>query len=86
LRANLGELPPNLCNELMHKDADSHPNPQLFEGWAKGGNCPYSKGLERLHFFNQRREDWTTEWSPLKTSDLLLQICEAKKWNINIPI
>jgi hypothetical protein len=59
---------------------------KMFDEWAKNnGGCPYSGCVERLHFFEPKKEAWTTEWTPMKTSDLIIRICDEKKWKIVLP-
>ncbi|MEW5724408.1 MAG: pentapeptide repeat-containing protein [Thermodesulfobacteriota bacterium] len=55
----LGDLPDDLCLELMLRDAHASPEPDLFALWAEGGRCPLEtpKGhLERKWLFHQRPE------------------------------
>lgn len=52
----------------MAYDAQHHSNPELFDEWAKGGNCPYYENvnIRKIHFPQQKKL-----WDPkLKTIKL----------------
>ena len=65
LLAAWGEVPDDLCRDLMRYDAANHPRPESFNTWAAGGACPYTgcKWGRSANFFQK-----TSLWSP----DLLL--------------
>lgn len=65
LLANWGEVPKDLCRDLMRYDAANHPTPKAFDRWAKGGPCPYGNdegqmqaGFARAANFEQEAEYW----------------------------
>ena len=83
LRCWLGELSDNLTNELMHRDAESHPSPKMSREWAKGGPCPYSLPVERMHHFEERKEAWVSgRWRRMKDRDLIRAIAKEKRWKL----
>jgi hypothetical protein len=68
----------------MRRDAWSHPHSELFDEWAKTGKCPYQSNIyiERMHFFQQKKELWKPGAPILKDSDLIIAICKEKNWKI----
>ena len=70
-----------LILELMRWDAQAHPKPQLFDLWAKGGECPY-KNEERWWFMPGKREIWKAGQPEMRLSDLILEICRQEGWGI----
>jgi len=42
----------------------------------------YTLPIERMHFFKVRREAWTDDLVPMKTSELIVEICKEKQWHI----
>lgn len=54
-----GEVSDDLTADLMRFDAASHPEPQRFDAWAKGGACPYD-GVqwERAAYFSESVDLW----------------------------
>ena len=77
----LGGLSDLLTLELMRRDAYAHPRPEKFDGWAKGGSCPY-QNEERFWFFNEKKELWRNGKPQMRDADLILQICKEKGWGI----
>ncbi len=77
----LGDLPDELSLELMRRDAASHPHPERFSEWAKGGGCPYKN---ECYFwrFEQKQSVWKKGKPQMNDVDLILAICRAKKWEI----
>ncbi|MDD5338149.1 MAG: pentapeptide repeat-containing protein [Dehalococcoidales bacterium] len=74
LLADWGEVSNLLTLELMRYDAENHPQPELFDGWAKGGRCPYDDiKWARCAVFAQKRE----LWKPGKCKMTALQLVEA---------
>ena len=67
--------------ELMRLDADAHPKPELFDEWAKGGNCPY-ENEERWWCMPEKREVWKPGKPTMKLSDLIMAICREEGWGI----
>jgi hypothetical protein len=78
---NLGDLSPELSLELMRRDALAHPNPELFDKWAAGGDCPY-KDVERFWLFEVKRNIWSPGPPQMTDRDLILAICKYKGWGI----
>ena len=70
-----------LILELMRWDAQAHPKPELFDLWAKGGECPY-KNEERWWFMPGKREIWKAGQPEMRLSDLILEICRQEGWGI----
>lgn len=55
----LGDLPDDLCLELILRDAWNSPGPESFCDWVQGGRCPLDApgaSVERRWMFNQRPE------------------------------
>ncbi len=77
----LGTLPDELALELMRRDAASHPHPERFSEWAKGGGCPY-KNEYSFWRFEQKKSVWKKGKPQMNDVDLILAICRAKKWEI----
>ena len=82
LRAQIDSVSNTVCLELMRRDAWCHPNPEKFDEWAKGGNCPYKNGIQRMHFFKERRELWKPGPPQMRDYDLLMEICRLNKWTM----
>jgi hypothetical protein len=81
LRADLGLLNNDLTLELMRRDADAHPNPELFDAWADGGPCPYDGvPVRRLFFFSEQSDLWKPGKPEMSTYDLIYAIAKEKKW------
>jgi len=77
----LGSLSPKLSTELMRRDVYSHPYPERFDEWAKGGPCPYQKE-ERFWMFDLRKEDWKPGKPEMSDVELIRAICAEKNWEI----
>jgi len=77
----LGVLSEELTVELMRRDAEAHPYPELFDEWANGGQCPY-QNEERLWHFEEKRNLWRPGPPTMRTPDLILAICREKGWKI----
>ena len=60
LLARWGDVPPDLCRELMRYDAENVPDgTERFNAWAKGGPCPYAGlKLQRVANFTQDAKHW----------------------------
>lgn len=82
LRAKLGTLSDKLTYELMKRDQESHPFPEMFDKWAEGGECPYSLPIERLHFFKEERSCWNRGFQRMSTPELLRAVCKEKQWKM----
>ena len=78
---SLGVLSDNLTLELMRRDAYGHPRPELFDEWAKGGDCPY-QNEERLWSFQENRELWKPGNPEMTDRDFVLALCKEKTWGI----
>ncbi len=59
LLARWEEVSDKLTTELMRYDASNHPHPEKFDEWARGGECPYQKGMARCANFKEKRELWS---------------------------
>ena len=66
----------------MRRDAWTHPRPEMFDKWAEGGICPYDGSVERMHFFEEKREYWVAGPPKLADRELIVEICNYKKWKI----
>jgi len=75
-------LPDEIVLELMRRDADCHPDITLFDEWATSGDCPYKKGIQRMHYFEERRELWVSGTPQMSQIELLKKICAAKNWDM----
>src|SRR5579859_5401181 len=54
-----GEVSDELCADLMLWDAANHPDPESFDRWARGGECPYADvPVSRACNFREKRELW----------------------------
>ena len=61
LLANWIDVSDDLCINLMRFDASMHPNPEKFQAWASGGDCPYEDcKFQRAANFKQKRGDLPT--------------------------
>ena len=78
---SLYELSDGLTLELMRRDAYSHPYPDRFDAWAKGGKCPY-QNEERFWHFREKQELWKRGKPQMRDSDLIMAICKEKNWGI----
>ena len=59
LLARWGEVSDQLCADLMAHDAANHPEPKVFDIWAKGGPCPYTGiNVQRVANFQEKKELW----------------------------
>ena len=67
--------------ELMRLDAEAHPKPELFDEWAKGGDCPY-QNEERWWWMPEKRDVWKPGKPTMKLSDLIIEICRQEGWGI----
>ena len=77
----LSNLSDDLTLELMRRDAFSHPHPEKFDEWAKGGPCPY-QNEERFWQFSEKRELWKKGKPKMRDSDLIIEICKSQGWKI----
>ena len=60
-----------LTLKLMRYDAANHPEPDKFDEWAKGGNCPYADvKWQRCANFQENIE----LWKPGKTTKSALEL------------
>jgi hypothetical protein len=64
----------------MKRDQESHPHPEMFGEWAKGGPCPYSIPVERYHFFQERASCWNRRFKRMSTAALMRGIAKEKGW------
>ncbi len=78
---SLVDLPDNLQNELMHRDAYAHPYPEKFDIWAHGGECPY-QNEERFWKFEAKRSCWSPGLPQMADRDLIISIVKSQGWTI----
>jgi len=79
----LNNLPDYLTLELMRRDAFSHPNPILFDKWAKTGECPYQNiNMGREWKFQEKKELWKSGNPTMRDYDLIIEICKSQNWGI----
>ena len=67
--------------ELMRRDAIAHPHPELFDKWAKNGQCPY-ENEERFWLFGPKKELWKSGLPQMADRDLIIEICKSQGWKI----
>ena len=81
LKCSIGTVSNHLTIELMRWDASSHANPDAFDVWARGGDCPYHnyQGIRLLNF-NEDRNIWKPGKPEMSIFELLLAICKEKNW------
>ena len=83
LSGNWGEVPDDLCMELMRWDAANHPDPTAFDRWAAspGGPYPYDGvKVARATWFREKRELWSPGPS-MRPYDLAMKMMEWAKGN-----
>jgi len=80
-KINLYNLPDDLQLELMRRDAQSHPHPELFDEWVKTGKCPY-QNEERFWLFEPKPELWKPGKPEISDYQLILEICKSQGWKI----
>jgi len=74
LSGHWGEVPDDLCTDLMRWDAANHPDPSAFDRWAKGGACPYAGiAFARAANFHERRDLWSPG-APPRPYDLAIRL------------
>ena len=78
---NLDEISDKLALELMRWDAFFHPKSDLFNIWAKGGDCPY-QNEERFWIFKEKRSVWKAGKPRMTGVELIFAICKEKGWKI----
>ena len=67
-----------LTADLMRLDAACHPDPDAFDRWAAGGDCPYSGvRVERAAAFTEQRELWVAG-PPRRPYDLMVEVLAEK--------
>lgn len=78
LKCYWGKVSDGLCLELIRYDAANHPNPELFDKWAKGGDCPYmGTGIKRAADFYEERSLWSP--GPSKSAEELMKMVIVEK-------
>jgi len=71
LLASWYQVSAELTLKLMRYDAANHPEPEKFDEWAKGGDCPYyDVKWQRCANFEENRE----LWKPGKTTKSALEL------------
>jgi len=65
----------------MRRDAQFHPEPELFDKWANGGKCPYSNcAVEQAYHFDINKRIWKSGKPTMSDYELLLKIMKEKNW------
>jgi hypothetical protein len=77
----LNNLPDKLQLELMRRDAQAHPHPELFDEWVKTGNCPY-QNEERFWLFEPKPQLWKPGKPEISDFDLIIEISKSQGWKI----
>ena len=78
LPASWGVVADTLTADLMRLDAACHPDPDAFDRWAAGGDCPYSGvRVERAAAFAEKRELWVAG-PPRRPYDLMVEVLAEK--------
>ena len=80
LLACWGEVPEQLCADLMEYDCWNHGDRAAFDDFAMGGRCPYSDHLEeRAARFHESGEIWKKGIGKLcSPRDLMLRLFAEK--------
>lgn len=78
---NLGAVSDELALELMRWDANCHPDPEIFDVWKDGGQCPYQHE-ERFWLFQPERAVWKPGKPTMTGYELIMAICKEKNWKI----
>ena len=73
----LYNLPNDLQLELMRRDAQAHPHPELFDEWAKTGKCPY-QDEERFWLFEPDPKLWEAGKPKMNDFDLIVATVNLK--------
>jgi len=67
----------------MRRDANFHPNPEKFDAWAKGGDCPYADSIcQRAYHFEHKASLWIPGKPTMTDYDLFMAIADEKNWKI----
>ena len=76
---NLKTISDKLTTELINRDIDGHPKPELFKKWAQNKNapCPYVNEM-RMWIFNERKECYEPNKPRLTDLELIKLICKEK--------
>jgi hypothetical protein len=78
---SLHNLPDNLQLELMRRDAQAHPHPELFDSWVKTKKCPY-ENEERFWLFDPKPELWKAGKPEMSDFDLIIALVKTQGWKI----
>ena len=78
LLCSWGAVSDKLTTELMRYDASNHPNPEKFDEWAAGGDCPYQSGFQRCANFTEKRDLWK-KGKTKSARELALMLFKEKK-------
>ncbi len=72
-----GELSDATTLALMRLDASAHPDPEAFDRWAAGGDCPYTGVLvQRAAYFKEKKSLWSPGSPPTLWEALCLVLDE----------
>jgi hypothetical protein len=78
LLAYWGELTAQLCADLMLFDSLNHPDPEAFQRWVDGGNCPYASiHVQRAANFSEKKALWGQGQS-CRPYDLMVRVLGEK--------
>jgi len=78
---SLFNLPDNLQLELMRRDAQAHPHPELFDEWVKTKKCPY-QNEERFWLFEPKPKLWKAGKPEMSDFDLIIALCKSQGWRV----
>ena len=77
--ANWGDLCDDLTKLAMAYDASNHNNPEFFDIWAKGGQCPYADSkFQRACNFRENRKLWDPKIPCPRGFDLMVALIREK--------
>ena len=80
-KIHLSNLSDDLQLELMRRDAQSHPYPELFDKWKETRECPY-RDEERYWLFDPNPKLWEPGKPEMNDFELILAICKSQGWKI----
>ena len=80
-KISLFNLSDALQIELMRRDAQAHPHPELFDEWVSSGKCPY-QNEERFWLFEPNPKLWKSGKPKMTDFQLILEICRSQGWRV----
>ena len=78
---SFNNLPDNLQLELMRRDAQAHPHPELFDEWVQTNQCPY-QNEERFWLFEPKPELWKSGKPEMSDFDLIIALVKSQGWRV----